>query len=444
MSRGHRAGCDTSVVSRPLAALVLTTALLAASCSSGDEPATDDPALTDLLAPSDAAPADDDATTTLLPPTPTDPPEIEGPMFAGRPVECGADATAIGSGVVGVDDTTIAIGTGNDRGGFFAGDAGRSMPDAVAAMAGLCNELGGLLGRTVVVSDYDAAVVEVAGRATQQCDEVAALVGYGFLDDISGIEAWTACGLPLLPGWDRAVVEPPLLLAHGIAVLGDPGALVAAVIGPETGSGALTRASTVEALTADGFTVAVDAAYSVTGPMDWEELAADIRRAEVGLVHVDGGCAGVMVPLLAALDGESIAPFVIGGHQAYDPACVAAGSAPSTFDRVMLELPFLPLEDGEPAAVTAAYAEALDRFLVPTTGDSLLAAAAFWRFAQATAECPGLERSCLQVAALGDWDGLGLFPGGDQADCRVVLGVRDGAFVRIAPEEPGEFACPAS
>ena len=78
-----------------------------------------------------------------------------------------------------------------------------------------------------------------------------------------------------------------------------------------------------------------------------------------------------------------------------------------------------------------------------TTGDSLLAAAAFWRFADATAGCPALERSCLQVASLGVWDGLGLFPSGEKSDCRVVVGVRDGEFVRIAPEEPGAYACPA-
>ena len=442
MSRGTYDGCDTSDVSprRPWA-LLLAFGLLAAACSSGEEPATDDPALSELLAPSGDGAADD-STTTLLPPTPTDPPEIEGPMFAGRPVECGGRLTTVGAGVIGVDGSTITIGTGNDRGGFFAGDAGRSMPDAVAAMAGLCNELGGLAGRTVVVRDYDAAVVEVAGRATQQCDEVAALVGYGFLDDVSGVEAWSACGLPLLPGWDRAVIEPPLLLAHGIAALGDPAALVVAVIGPQTSSGALTRTATVEALTADGFTVAVDAAYAVTGPMDWDELAADLRRAEVGLVHVDGGCTGVLVPLLAALDGESIAPFVIGGHRAYDPVCIAEGATSSTFDRLMLELPFLPLEDGEAAPATAAYADALERFLVPVTGDSLLAAAAFWRFADATSGCPALERSCLQVATLAEWDGLGLFPAGENSACRVVLGVSEGEFVRITPEEPGEFARP--
>lgn len=427
---------------RRAAALLLVFGLAAGACSS-EEPATDDPALTDLLAPDDPSSASgsgDDSTTTLLPPTPTDPPAIEGPMFAGRPVACGGEATRVALATVGVDDATIAIGTGNDRGGFFAGGAGRAMPDAVTAMVGLCNELGGLNGRTLVVRDYDAAVVEVAGRAMQQCDEVAAMVGYGFLDELAAIETWTSCGLPLFPGWDAAVLDPPLLAAHGIAALADPAARVVALLGPRTASGDARRIGAADALVAAGFDVVLDESYSVTTATDWDAVAAAVAAAGVGLVHLDGGCEGALVPLLDAIASQEVAPFVIAGPQAYDPACIAAAAV--SFERVMLELPFLPLEDGEAAPATAAYAATLDRFLVPVTGDTLLAAAAFWRFADAAATCPGLERTCLQVAVLDHWDGLGLFPSADDSGCRVVVSVREGGYGRVTPQEAGEYVCP--
>ena len=451
MSLGSPSGCDTAgMFPRRAAALVLAIGMIAAACSTGEEPATDDPALSDLLErPDDGSEAEaevteEGATTTLLPPTPTDPPEIDGPMFADRGVACGGARTSVSLTMVGVDADTITIGTGNDRGGFFAGDAGRAMPDAVAAMAGRCNELGGLNGRTVVVQDYDAAVSEVAGRAQQQCVEVAALVGYGFLDVSAGAETWTACGLPRFPGWAFDVAASPTLVAHEVAALADPALLTAAVVGPDTAAGHAERAAAVEAMTTAGLSVVLDLAYPVTSEPDWAALASQIQGEEVGVVHLDGGCAGAVVPLTAALatGATDAPPYVVADHRAYDPACLLAAAETVSLDRLLLELPFLPVEDGAAAPTTTAYAEALDRFAVDVTGDTLLAASAFWRFVEAAGRCPGLERSCLREGAIRAWDGLGLHPVDDERGCRVVLGVGDAGLERLAPETPGTFRCP--
>lgn len=447
MSLGPHPECDTAgMFPRRAAALLLAIGMAAAACSTGEEPASDDPALGDLLAPpddeNDPAATSEAATTTLLPPTPTDPPAIDGPMFADRAVACGGARTSVSLTMVGVDADTITIGSGNDRGGVFAGDAGRAMPDAVAAMAGLCNELGGLNGRTVVVRDYDAAVTEVEGRAQQQCGEVAALVGHGFLDAIAGVEIWTECGLPRFPGWAPDAFGPPTLIAHGFAALADPAALTAAVVGPDTAAGQAERVAVTDAMTAAGFSIVLDLSYPVTSEPDWAALAAELRRAEVGLVDVDGGCGGALVPLLGALTAAGAGPYVVADHRAYDPGCLSGVAADVPIDRLLLELPFLPLEDGGDAPSTAAYADALDRFAVEVTGDTLLAASAFWRFTEAAGRCPGLERSCLREAAARAWDGLDLHPVGEEAGCRVVVGVSEAGLERVTPTRPGTYGCP--
>ena len=104
-------------------------------------------------------------------------------------------------------------------------------------------------------------------------------------------------------------------------------------------------------------------------------------------------------------------------------------------------MPFLPLEDGDDAPVTMAFAEILGTYTAEVHGDALLASAAFWSFAVAVDNCADrFTRGCL--AGETDGDGAGLIRR-DDAACRVVLGVVDGVFERILPETPGTLACPA-
>lgn len=436
---------------RLLPASVAVVALLAVGCSS-EEPATDDPALTDLLAPDAAADSGGDAassssggpTTTLVPPTPSDPPETAAPMFAGREIPCGVDAAGPAPGVVGVTAETIEIGSGNDRGGLWAAEEGRAMPDAVAAMANVCNAVGGLDGRAVVMREYDAAVTEVSARAVQQCDEVAALVGYGYVEAAAGVEAWTSCLLPLVPGWDEALVSAAAssLVAHDLARSADESATRVVVVAPATIDGEAHNEALATVMTDEGFDVVIEATYGVATAPDWPAVARQVADADAGLVQIEGSCSGATVPLLGALAELGLNPFVVAGSRSYDPVCLLdAAAAGVPLDRLLIAVPFLPLGDGEAAPATMAYAEALAQYGVPVTGDSLLAAAAFWRFAESAASCPRLERWCLQAALPGGWDGLGLHPAPDDSNCRVVVGVRDGEVRRVEPPTVGTYAC---
>ena len=386
-----------------------------------------------------------DTATTLLPPAPPDPPEIEGPSLVDFTVPCGIEPEPTAARGPGVSDDAIRVGVGNDEGGRHAGRSGATMPEAVAAMAEHCNSLGGLAGRVVQVDAYDAAVTELADVAADQCGEAFALVGSGHLEPLAGAEPWAACSMPHFAGWDPALLRPtPMpLLAHQLAAFVDPASFSVAVVMPDTLEGRGAAEAATAGLVEAGFVVVATEFFSVTTEPDWTALAGRVAAAEAGLIHVDGPCRAATVPLLAA--GDEDGPTVIAGASSYDRACLTdSGLDSNVLDRLLVQLPFLPIEDGDEAPVTAAFADIFRTYGATVTGDALLAAAAFWEFAVTVDACRGAEltRDCLDRRRGDDWDGAGLHPAGTEASCRVVVKVVLDSFERVLPEEPGRYGCP--
>ena len=430
-----------------LAAGSVALALFASACS--DEPEPTREVFADVA-------EEDNTTSTLIPPVPTDPPETLLPMLGEMEVPCGLtdDPKPAVDGVIGVDEMTILIGTGNDRGGLHTAGSGRGIPDAVEVMAGYCNSLGGLAGRNVVVLEYDAAAVEAADRASEQCGEVASVVGYGYLDEADARAVREACGLPSFPAWVGGLVagEPFSLHGHLLAFFLEPAAGMVALVGPATPTGEERRARRRSALetSVSGFAIAAEIGYSIANDPGWDLVAAEALDAGAGLVHIDGSCRASVVPFLRSAASLDWSPVLLAVPSAYDPECVAEAAQEGLgIHRLTVELPFLPLEDGAvDAPVTAAYADMFDELAAPVTGDALLAASAFWRWAFAVGECAGsLSRTCLNgVAALTDgWTAGGLHRpydfDGRTDPCLVVMGVVDGFFVRQLPETPGSYDC---
>ncbi|MEM8708263.1 MAG: ABC transporter substrate-binding protein [Actinomycetota bacterium] len=423
---------------RPAAVVFLVVALIAAACTDEAEPAGPE-----VFTPATGNQTDlTDPSTTLIPPRPEDPPEIEGPTLADFEVPCGRDAQPPAGRGIGLDDELIRIGSGNDRGARHAGSGGAGMPDAVAAMADHCTALGGLAGRGLQVLTYDAAVVEVADRAGEQCAEVLALVGAGYATPVAGLETWEGCGLPVFEGWPSWLlgVDPLPTEAHRFAAFAEPAAMQVGIVAPSSLEGRALAEALGGVLTAQGFTVTIDRAYSLTTETDWADVAAELVAAGVGLVHVDGPCEDVTAPLLSALAAVESMPLVVAGPSSYDQACLdTARLAGAPVERLLVQVPFLPLEDGAAAPVTQAFADILATYAAEVTGDTLLAAAAFWSFADAVDACADdLTRACLRSNL--DGDGAGLVRR-DDAACRVVLGVVDGVFERVVPQTPGRLAC---
>ncbi len=354
---------------------------------------------------------------------------------------------------VGIDSATITIGAGNDRGGLYSFGSGRAMPDAVEVMAGHCNALGGLLGREVHVLEYDAAVVEVQARTEVQCTEVVAVVGQGYLQADDAQAAREACGLPSFDGWinDLTIGDPVVLVGFLHASRSEAAAARVVLIGPDTASG--IRANEIRSAAIRESTVPVAVVASLTYPLDetpdWDALAEAVRDAEAGLVRIDGACASAIVSMLAAFAADESPPLIMSGPSTYDHACIAdAVAAGLPVERLLVELPFHPIEDKGAAPVTARYVELLAEVAVEPTGDALLAASAFWRFASAADACgQRFGRACLaeRAAELDGWTGGGLHrtigSGRFSDTCAVIVGVDGVEFERRTPVAPGVYDC---
>lgn len=428
-------GCMRRIV--PMVWLV-AAGLLATSCSGPTDNAAE---------PEVAAQRPFSSVTTLVPPTPTDPPEIVQPALGELAASCGEIAVPTPSTATGVSNDTIEIASGNDRGGLYTSGSGRGMPEAVVAMADLCNSRGGLAGRTVVVVDGDAAVVEIEQRTAEQCASSLAVVGYGYLREIFAQLARDECGLASFPGWPSWLLasDPPPLAAHEFAVTVDPASIDIAIVGPDTLLGESDRQRIADAI--DNYVGLVPFAvtdiesYAVAAEPDWNGIVSRLDRSGAGLVHLWGACQSALVPFLDAAQQRRYEPTVVVGPSAYDSECVTdAELFGVSFDKVLVELPFLPIEDAVAAPFTTEFAAILDEAGAPVTGDALLATASFWHFVDASTNCGvDLSQACLRAESSREWTAGGLLP--SDPTCRVVMAIRPAGFVRVSPQSVGEYAC---
>ncbi len=91
---------------------------------------------------------------------------------------CG-DGDAKGATDQGVSDTEIKIGYGDDRGYAKSPGLNKEMSDAVSAMIKWCNEQGGINGRKIVGTDYDAAMTQANAVMQDACRSEFMMVATG-------------------------------------------------------------------------------------------------------------------------------------------------------------------------------------------------------------------------------------------------------------------------
>lgn len=420
-------------------------AVLAGACSADDGSPETDGAVAET-ATTAAGPADT-TTPTLRPPTPTDPPEREAPTIGDLEIPCRpVDSVALPD-QPGVTADAIAIGTGSDRGGLGTPGAGNGIIEMVEVLVDLCNANGGVDGRDLRVIDYDAAAFEAVDRVEEACEETVALVGHRFLQEVETAFAAAACDLPLYTAGTGLVPTTPFgLHGHLAAVFVDietAGSVV--LVGPDTPLAAAERAVRRRAIEIlGGLTVVGEVVYPIDSVPDWERVVGEARARGAGQVHLAGGCQQAILPFVDVAERAGWQPVVVATARAYDPDCLASAQP----DRLLIELPFLPFEDGDAAEATQAHADLLAQIGAPQTGAGILAATEFWRWASAAPGClADTDPACWAAAraAQDDWTAGGLHPpiapDGTSEGCAVVMGIEDGAFVRRLPEEPGTYDC---
>jgi hypothetical protein len=440
---------------RRIVVVMAVLALAAAACSSDRGEDNADLATSDSDASSaSSAPADENAFGTL-----------PSPCGEGEP---GAAPTGGEEGdTQGITDDSIAVGTIADPGFSGAPGLNQEIFDAGEAFVTWCNEQGGINGRQLDLTQYDAAITDYQPQLTAACGQEFAIVGDGAVQDNFWATIGAPCGLvdiagfavtpekagpsgPGVPAETRVVQpvpNPSDVMTTGAIRLADeahPGAIdhVGVLFG-DLATTIIQKDRTIEALEAEGGTVVYEAPTNILGEANWAPFAAAIQEAGVQWLVIIGSGEG-SGQLQAALQEIDYQPEVtLLETNFYDP--VYLESAGPAADGTLVRMVFTPFEEAADNPATAKYielVEAIDGKVALLGAQSM---SAWLMFATAAKQCDDagdLSRSCLldTAGAITEWDGGGLHASGDPSTnspptCVMLVEARDGEFVRSTPDE---------
>jgi hypothetical protein len=447
---------------RRICALLLAFVLVAAGCS--DREGTDDG--------SDGASGTEDS-------TPTGGGDGEG--FGDLESPCGPqaeDTAEPGSTdpaeTQGVEDGTIRLGTVADPG--FEGRPGlnQEMFDAGQAFTEWCNEQGGINGRQIELTEYDAAITQYQARMTEACGNEFAMVGGGAVSD----NVWSTTGVPCnlidVAGFattpekagqagnasitENRTIQPipnpsnqfPVGAARILAEEFPDAPGNAEIVYGDIATTAVQKDRQIEGLSQVGYDFTEEVAYNILGEANWAPFANTIRDNEISYLSFVGEGAN-MAQLQIALEEQGYSPEVTQvDANLYDPEYVEAadGAADGTF----LRLALWPFEEAEqnPTGATQQYIDLIEERDGKVAALGAQSFSAWLLFATLANECDvngELTRQCILdgAAEIHDWTGGGLHAPANVGDnegteCTVIMQVDGEEFVRAFPEAPGDGA----
>ncbi len=418
-------------------------------------------------APVDSTPVDSvGADTTLPAETTTTVPA--GPTFGDLAWPCGpGDGANTDSGSeVGVTADSVTIATGDDAGYAGAPGLNSQITDAIEAMVGACNELGGINGRQITLNYYDAKLLEVGPAIQAACDEGNfMLVGEGWAFDSNQEETRLACGLPAVPAYtvSAAFAHGPMVF-QGLPNPADetPAGFFeqVATLFPDEVKGVGTLAANYSATQETRDKVVAVAPqfgwgfsettleYGIGGESDWTPFVKQLQEAGATAVSWSGTCLPnlQLFAQTATANGLDVPIFTDANH--YETKCAQANTD-GALDNLYLRMAFIPFEEADVNKATKDYLD-----LISASGGevSLLGAQAtssFLLWATAASSCGGeLTRQCTldAMSTTHEWNAGGLHaptdPGGNHPPkCNIVLHLQGSEYVRVTPEERGTFEC---
>ncbi|MBL8776505.1 MAG: ABC transporter substrate-binding protein [Acidimicrobiales bacterium] len=438
-------------------------ALLAGACSSRGEDSAGGSDTTDTSATSGTEGAEGVTFGTM-----------ESPC--GPAADSGAtDTTAAGGGdpaeTQGISADTIQVGTVADPGFSGAPGLNQEIFDAGEGFVAWCNEQGGIDGRQLELTQYDAAIAEYQGQMQQACGQEFAIVGDGAVQDNLWATTGRECGLIDIAGfsvtaekagthgdeiWRETRAVQPLpnpsdqYPVGAIQLLNEefPGAIDH--VGILYGDLATTREQKdkiAEAIESQGGTVVLEQATNILGEANWAPFAQALKDAGVEwFTFVAQGDA--MSQLQQAMQEIDYSPTVtLLESNFYDPLYLeAAGDAANG---TIVRLAFTPFEEAADNPATQDYIdmiEAVDGKVALLGAQSVSGWLLFAQSAKECSEAGTLTRSCVLETAgsVTEWDAGGLHAVADPSTnsvvpCVMIVEAQDGEWVRHAPEEG--FAC---
>jgi hypothetical protein len=446
---------------RGIVALLLALALIAAGCADregtddGSEGASGDESEdsgdggggsdTDTFGDLDS-PCGEQAEDTVEP-TSTDPAEVQG-----------------------VEDGTIRLGTVADPG--YAGRPGlnQEMFDAGQAFAEWCNEQGGINGRQIELTEYDAAITEYQQRMTEACPQEFAMVGGGAVSDNLWETTGAACDLIDVAGFavtpEKAGESGPDAVEESRTLQPIPNPSNQFPIGPlryligeDESIGEHTsilygdlqtlvtqKDRQAEAMEQVGFEDIQATSYAILGEANWSPLATTVRDDDTTTLVWVGEGANFANYQQAQSDLGFTPTVQITDANLYDPEYLeAAGpAADGTYTRVAV----WPFEEASenPTGATQQYMDLIEARDGKVAALGAQSFSAWLLFAQLASECDvegNLTRSCIleKGAEVTDWNGGGLHAPANVGEnsgpeCFILLQAEGGEFIRSEPATP--------
>ncbi len=381
------------------------------------------------------------------------------------------DATGGPGEEQGITDDSIAIGTIADPGFSARPGLNQEILDAGEAFVQWCNDQGGINGRELDLTQYDAKYTEYQQRLGEACQQEFAIVGDGAVQDNLWLDVGAACGLVDIAGFsvtpeksgvaghseiERLRVVQPLPNTSDRFAVGamrlvsedNPGAIDH--IGMVSGNFAtleVQAAKTEEAYDAIGGTVVSRQTYNVAGEANWAPIAAGLEDDGVEWLNFVGEGANLALLQQAMSELDYSPEVTFQETNFYDQAYLdAAGdAAEGTYIRSV----FVPFEEADQNPATQDYVDMVDAVGGKVALLGAQSVSAWLLFAQSAKACDDrgdLTRTCLldTAGSVTDWTGGGLHAPTDPSRntasaCTLVLRVQDGAFTRYAPDDG--FVC---
>jgi ABC-type branched-subunit amino acid transport system substrate-binding protein len=140
---------------------------------------------------------------------------------------CGPGNATGGSGR-GISKTAIKVGTMADPGASVAPGLGEEFFQVGTSFVKWCNAAGGINGRKIQLTEYDAKYFNVAQQMIDACQSEFMLVGNGNAVDAPGAKPRVACGLGEIPSYSTS----PEAIASGLQIQATPNPVNQFQVGP--------------------------------------------------------------------------------------------------------------------------------------------------------------------------------------------------------------------
>ncbi len=388
------------------------------------------------------------------------------PQFGDLASPCGP-GEASAAPAQGVDASTITIGYGDDAGYQGSPGLGHEASDAVKALIDWCNEQGGINGRTVVGTYYDAKITELSNVMAEACSKVFMLVGTFWALPGSAEQTRLGCGLPIVPGVVSGadLANAPLMVSPFPQPADQFNAGPAAVVAqhhPEPvkkAAGMIADFPSIKdyverfqrtARDVGWDWLPCDQTYPITGVADYRPYVQKLKDCGVEAVFTLD-LRQSMLNILDAANQIDYHPLWMNATSVYTED-FARGNVNGNADQLYFGNAFVPLTSIPDGSANATYVRLVEGSGGDVSYGGQVSASAFLLWATAAKACGDeLTRDCVmsQLKGITRWTAGGLSAPQDPGQnlvgqCTLVMKVEGTRFVQWQPSEEGQFDCDPS